>query len=93
MLWLISYDVPDDRKRSSVAAVLATYGVRVQWSVFECRIEARALSDIQARIIAILGESGGGNVRGYRICDRCAGQGWVAGDAVAPIGADTYVIV
>lgn len=33
---LVSYDIPDDRRRLKVMKTLEAYGVRVQYSVFEC---------------------------------------------------------
>ena len=93
MLWLISYDVPDDRQRGKVAGVLETYGVRVQWSVFECRIEGGTLREIQTRLQGIIRPDDGANVRGYRICEHCAEQGWTIGTVMTPMGAEAYVIV
>ena len=40
-LYVISYDIPDDRRRLRVAKLLKSYGERVQYSVFECWLEAR----------------------------------------------------
>lgn len=32
--YLVAYDIPDDRRRTRLAKVLASYGDRVQYSVF-----------------------------------------------------------
>ena len=93
MLWVISYDVPDDGKRLKVASVLEEYGVRVQWSVFECRIDGSMLDQIQERVRTILGEPLDGSVRGYRACERCAAVCWVAGESVAHPGSEPYLVV
>jgi CRISPR-associated protein Cas2 len=42
MLILVSYDVPDDRRRTRLAHALKDFGERVQYSVFECRLDERA---------------------------------------------------
>jgi len=41
MLILVSYDVPDDRRRTKIAALLKDFGERVQYSVLECLLEGR----------------------------------------------------
>ena len=40
MLWVIAYDIPCDRRRLRIAAILQNYGTRVQYSVFECHLTA-----------------------------------------------------
>ena len=41
MLYLITYDIADDRRREDVATLLSGYGPRVQLSVFECELRSR----------------------------------------------------
>ncbi len=43
-LWIISYDVTNNRDRSKLAAHLEEYAIRVQGSVFELR-SSKALAD------------------------------------------------
>lgn len=38
MFWIVSYDIPNDKRRSKVAKILEGYGRRAQYSVFECEI-------------------------------------------------------
>lgn len=38
MFWIVSYDIPNDKRRSKVAKILEGYGQRAQYSVFECEI-------------------------------------------------------
>jgi CRISPR-associated protein Cas2 len=38
MFWIVSYDIPNDRRRAKVAKILEGYGRRAQYSVFECEI-------------------------------------------------------
>ena len=37
---VVSYDVSDDRRRRKVAKIMEGYGYRVQYSVFECDLDA-----------------------------------------------------
>lgn len=39
MFWIVSYDIPNDKRRSKVAKILGGYGRRAQYSVFECEID------------------------------------------------------
>ncbi len=36
---VVAYDISDDRRRERVAKILEGYGERVQYSVFECRLD------------------------------------------------------
>ena len=38
MYWIVSYDIPSDKRRKKVAKILEGYGRRAQYSVFECEI-------------------------------------------------------
>lgn len=38
MFWIVSYDIPNDKRRNKVAKILTGYGRRAQYSVFECEI-------------------------------------------------------
>lgn len=50
MLYLICYDVVQDRRRSRVSKVLEGYGIRVQKSVFECALNADQYAMVQRRL-------------------------------------------
>ncbi len=39
MFWIVSYDIPNDKRRGKVAKILGGYGRRAQYSVFECEID------------------------------------------------------
>jgi CRISPR-associated protein Cas2 len=43
MFYLVSYDIPDDRRRTRLAKLLKDYGGRVQYSVFECLLNQELL--------------------------------------------------
>jgi len=44
MFYVISYDIVDDKKRRKLAKYLESYGVRVQYSVFETELSDTQLS-------------------------------------------------
>jgi CRISPR-associated protein Cas2 len=50
MLILLSYDVPDDRRRTRLAHALKDFGERVRYSVFECRLTPKQLDRLRERV-------------------------------------------
>jgi len=46
-LYVVSYDIPDDRRRIKVANLLKSYGERVQYSVFECWLNRTELTALE----------------------------------------------
>ncbi|MGY2945409.1 CRISPR-associated endonuclease Cas2 [Thermostichus sp. MS-CIW-34] len=45
-LYVITYDIPDNKRRKKVSDLLEGYGRRVQYSVFECRLEQHQYQDL-----------------------------------------------
>jgi CRISPR-associated protein Cas2 len=41
MFYVVSYDIPEDRKRDRVSKTLLDFGARVQYSVFECILDGK----------------------------------------------------
>ena len=71
MRYVVAYDVHDDRVRASLAAVLEGWGVRVQRSVFECDVDTAAVDELVADILRVFDDPSQGDVRLYRLCERC----------------------
>ena len=69
-LWVVSYDVADDKRRRRVHALLSDYGVRVQWSVFECFIDAKTQQWLQANVVREI-DIRHDSVRWYGLCACC----------------------
>jgi CRISPR-associated protein Cas2 len=49
-IWVIAYDTPSDRRRRKLAKLLEGYGLRVQWSVFECELRGDQLQRLRQRL-------------------------------------------
>ena len=74
MLIVVSYDVPDNRRRGKIAQELQDFGgERVQLSVFECYLTIRNWERLQQRLEKII-EPEEDSVRLYRLCDHCRGN-------------------
>ncbi|MBR7138376.1 MAG: CRISPR-associated endonuclease Cas2 [Lentisphaeria bacterium] len=50
MLYLVSYDISDAKRLRQVSSLLRRYGVRVQKSVFECRINSEVCKKMQREL-------------------------------------------
>jgi CRISPR-associated protein Cas2 len=50
MFYVVSYDIPDDRRRVRVAKTLLDFGTRVQFSVFECCLEPNDIAELVERL-------------------------------------------
>lgn len=44
---VISYDISDDKRRRNVMKTMEDYGTRVQYSVFECRLQPAELNKLR----------------------------------------------
>lgn len=50
MLVIIAYDIADPKRLKKVADTCKDYGMRVQYSIFECHLEADKLDDLWKRL-------------------------------------------
>ena len=69
-LIVVSYDIPDDRRRLRLANALKDFGAHVQCSAFECHLEADQLEKLRQRLGPLLNPQED-NVRLYRFCRDC----------------------
>ena len=72
MIWVVTYDISDDRTRGRAADELGAYGVRVQESVFECRLDDGLLGELVERLEGLSLETPDGFLL-YRVCRDCSG--------------------
>jgi len=89
---LISYDIPDNKRRTKLAHILEDYGERVQYSVFECQLTARQQQKLLKEIKAVLAEAED-SVRLYRLCADCQGKVLALGQAEPPTEPPQLYIV
>lgn len=91
MLYVISYDIEDDRRRNRIARYLEALGQRVQYSVFECELtpaQHRAVRvELEERIDRMAD-----SVRLYPVCATCAAAIERLG-AVEPIRHDQACVI
>ena len=70
MIYLISYDIVDDRKRYKLHKLLKNYGERNQYSVFECDLDKIRYVELIYKLNKVKIELGD-SIMVYSICDSC----------------------
>lgn len=70
-MYVISYDIVSDRLRSKIAKELENYGKRIQYSVFECKLNEKKFRILYGKLTALMNEQDGGNIRIYHLCQNC----------------------
>ncbi len=71
MLILVSYDIIDDRQRTKLAKKLKDFGLRVQYSVFECDLDKKQLARMKKEALKFV-DLEKDSLRIYKLCDSCA---------------------
>ena len=69
---VVCYDIREDKRRNKVAKILEDYGVRVQYSVFECILKGEMVDNLKMRIEQILTEED--KIYYYYLCSSCVGK-------------------
>jgi len=91
MRYIVSYDVPDNKRRTRLAKALKDFGDRVQYSVFECILDGKLLSQMLARINKIINVEDD-SVRIYTICANCEKVIRIMGQGKVVKTEDVYII-
>lgn len=53
-LYLVAYDVPDDRRRSRIASTLQAFGLRVQYSVFLVEVAPVKRARLERALMSVI---------------------------------------
>jgi len=70
MHFVVAYDIIKDRRREKVMNTLKNFGLRVQYSVFECDLTMGRLDELRARLRALI-DPRRDRVDIYPLCDAC----------------------
>lgn len=71
MLTLVAYDITDPKRLHKVAILCEDFGMRIQYSVFECRLEADRFDVFWNRLTDLI-DPETDRVTAYKICNACA---------------------
>lgn len=70
---IIAYDIVKTKKRNKVAEILKDHGMRVQKSVFECRLDDSALSSVVKKLSEVIDKKTD-SILIYYLCEACIKQ-------------------
>lgn len=54
MFVVVSYDIPETRRRTKVMKLMKNYGRHAQFSVFECDLTAAQVDELKKRLRALI---------------------------------------
>ncbi len=89
--YLVTYDIPDDRRRTRIADLLEDYGARVQFSVFEVWLDETTHREMMTRLKELL-VSESDSVRLYHLCAVCQERVTVLGQGKPPAPPDLLIV-
>lgn len=88
---LVTYDVKDDRRRNKIANELKNFGVRVQYSVFECLLNDKDNQTMRNKIVKYVRENED-SVRYYQLCAICKDRIDIQGSGMISEDRDYWVV-
>jgi CRISPR-associated protein Cas2 len=91
MLTLVAYDISDQKRLARVARVCEDFGVRVQYSVFECRLDEAEFTEFWLQLLGKIDEEED-RIVAYKIDARCAKETMTAGRMVCSEKALCYLV-
>lgn len=80
MFYLVTYDISDDKRRKKIADLLEGYGVRVQFSVFECRLVPKKYEELKRRLNRYYCSEENDSLRFYPISGHTLSQAEIWGE-------------
>lgn len=91
MLTLVAYDISSPRRLHRVAKVCEDFGVRVQYSVFECHLDEDEFTDFWLRLLDEIDERAD-RVVAYKTDARSARETMTAGQMVCAEKVVCYLV-
>ncbi len=90
-MYVLVYDVVNDRRRTRLHRALKDYGTPVQRSVFEFDLSPREVNEMMERVKALISEDED-TVRLYRLCAACLVDTRILGEGALSLDPDYYII-
>lgn len=89
--FVVAYDIADDKRRLAVAKTLSDYGIRVQYSVFECNLRKEDYLRLRYKLEKIINREQDSLIF-YHQCCRCSSKVERLGLVDNPFGSDLFII-
>ena len=90
-LYLISYDIKNNQRRTKIANILLNYGERVQYSVFEAWLNHQNINDIINEVLPLLDLSSD-SFRVYSLCKTCQNKRLMFGKQIITNDDDIIIV-
>ncbi|HXL38069.1 MAG TPA: CRISPR-associated endonuclease Cas2 [Ktedonobacteraceae bacterium] len=89
-LYVVAYDIQDDKRRTKVHKVLKGFGEWTEFSLFECFLTKKELLQMRAKLDTHL-DARTDRVRIYMICDVCLTKVETVGIS-EPVEQSSYIL-
>lgn len=73
MMYFVCYDIADPKRLRNVAKTLENFGLRVQYSFFQCDMPHKIMEDLKNKLLAMININED-SLRIYPICEDCLGK-------------------
>lgn len=73
MIYFVAYDIADRKRLAKTAKILSNFGIRVQFSFFECEMEKPEMEELKRKLLAVLHENED-SLKIYPLCSDCLRQ-------------------
>ncbi|MEB3218751.1 MAG: CRISPR-associated endonuclease Cas2 [Nostocales cyanobacterium 94392] len=70
MFVVVSYDIPEDKRRTKIHKILKSYGQWMQYSVFECDLTDTQYAKLRLRLAKLI-KPEEDSIRFYSVCACC----------------------
>ena len=91
MLSVVAYDIADPKRLARAARVCEDWGVRVQYSIFECRLEEAEFQEFWLQLSMEIDEDED-RIVAYKIDAKCAKETLTAGQMVCSEKVVCYLV-
>lgn len=91
MMYVLVYDVVDDRRRARLHRALKDFGSGVQRSVFELDLSPEEADKMMLRVRKLVSPEED-TIRLYRLCKDCLNEVRIVGEGEPSIDPDYYII-
>lgn len=73
MFIVVTYDIPEDKRRTKIHSLLKSYGQWMQYSVFECEVTVAQYAKLRSRLEKLI-KPEKDSIRFYSLCACCQGK-------------------
>jgi CRISPR-associated protein Cas2 len=92
MFYLICYDIVNDRRRTKIAYLLESYGMRIQQSVFECVLDDKQYEVLNQKLMKLINKKED-QLRFYPLSKSCRSQVAILGiKPTFSVDSSTFIV-